>query len=112
MRVHEPGSVEVPLDSPLHGNVGDDHWRSEVENLVAESSPGVEDGCVERTGERALTIGTECKGIDTLLCLGSWRCIVSHGPRTCMSACIVFQFVVATMESLGVDRDGKGHVLA
>ena len=63
--------VDKPLDSPLHGKVADDHRRSEVENLIAESSPGVENGCVKSTGERSLTIGAECKRVDTLLCLGT-----------------------------------------
>lgn len=38
---------------------------------MAESSPGVENGCIESTGERSLTVGTECEGRDTLLCLGA-----------------------------------------
>lgn len=49
----------VPLDSPVHGNIGDDQWRSEIENLVAESSPGVEDGIMECASERTLSIGAE-----------------------------------------------------
>jgi hypothetical protein len=51
------GLGDQPLDSPAHGNVGDDEWRGEEEDLVRESSPGIEDSCVESTSKRALSVG-------------------------------------------------------
>jgi len=50
---------DEPLDSPVHGNVGDDERRSDVENLASEPSPGIEDGCVQGAGEWALSVGAE-----------------------------------------------------
>lgn len=48
-----------PLDGPLHGSVGDDKRRGEVEHLSNESSRGVEYGCVENAGKGSLSIGAE-----------------------------------------------------
>lgn len=56
-----------PLDGPLHGVVSDNHWRSNVKDLMAESAPGVEDSSVECTGERALSVGAESVMHDSLL---------------------------------------------
>ena len=50
---------DQPLNSPLHRLVGNDKRRSEVEDLVAESAPGVEDGSMEGTGEGTLSVGTQ-----------------------------------------------------
>jgi len=51
--------MDKPLDSPVHCNVAENEGRSEIENLMAESSPSVEDRCVECAGERALAVGAE-----------------------------------------------------
>jgi hypothetical protein len=62
-------SQGAPLDSPVHGNVCKDERGSEVKDLVAKSSPGVEDGCIERTRERTLSVGAEGIRDNTFLCL-------------------------------------------
>ena len=49
-----------PLNSPLHGVIGDNKRRSEVEDLMAESAPGVEDSGIECAGERTLSVAAEC----------------------------------------------------
>jgi hypothetical protein len=48
-----------PLDSPVHSHIAKNERGSEVKYLVAESSPGVEDGCIECAGQRTLSVGTE-----------------------------------------------------
>ena len=53
------GWKDKPLDGPAHCHVGDDQRRCEVKNLVAESSPHIENGCVECTSKRSLSVGTE-----------------------------------------------------
>jgi hypothetical protein len=60
-----------PLDSPLHGHICDDERRSEVEDLVAESSPCVENSCVQGAGERTLSVGANGIGRNALLWLGA-----------------------------------------
>jgi hypothetical protein len=67
---------DEPLDSPLHRIVGDDKRRSEVKDLVAESSPGVEDSSIECTGERTLSVGAEAVVHNAFLGLGA--CGTTH----------------------------------
>lgn len=50
-------SSRLPLISPVHEGIGDDKRRGNVEDLMPESAPGVEDGSVEGTGQRALSVG-------------------------------------------------------
>lgn len=60
-------TVILPLNRPVHGSVGKDEWRSNVEHLVAESSPGVEDGGMEGTGKGSLAVGSKSVGHDAPL---------------------------------------------
>lgn len=41
----------IPLDRPRHDVVEEDEGGRNVENLLAESAPSVEDGIVGGTGE-------------------------------------------------------------
>lgn len=70
--------MHKPLDSPFHGHVGDDKRRSEVEDLVAESSPDVEDCSMACAGERALCVAAESVMNDTSLCWGTWKSGISR----------------------------------
>ena len=76
----EMGDVAVrkdqPLDSPLHRIVGNNKRRSEVKDLVAESSPGVEDSSIECTSERTLSVGAESVVHNAFLGLGA--CGATH----------------------------------
>ena len=56
----------APLNCPVHHVVANDHGRGDIENLVAESSPGVEDGVVECASKWPLSIETETVGRHTL----------------------------------------------
>lgn len=56
----------VLLNSPVHGGVGDDERRSDVENLVSESPEGVEESSVGGTSQGALTVGRQRVGGDAL----------------------------------------------
>lgn len=58
--------LAIPLDSPVHGGVGDDERGRNVENLVAEATESVEDGGVEGTGEGALAVSREGVGRNAL----------------------------------------------
>jgi hypothetical protein len=56
----------IPLNCPVHGGVGGHERRNDVENLASESAEGVEDGSVESTSERALTVGRQGVGGNAL----------------------------------------------
>lgn len=62
-------TVDKPLNSPVHSNIANNERRSEVKNLMAESSPGVENSCVECTGERTLSVGAQAVVDYASLCL-------------------------------------------
>lgn len=55
------------MGSPLHGVVETNEGRGDVEDLLADPSPGVEDGVVGSTGNGVLSVGAEAVGDDTLL---------------------------------------------
>lgn len=57
----------IPLISPLHDGISGNERGDDIEDLGLRSSPGVEDGVVEGTGKRALTVGREEVGSDTPL---------------------------------------------
>lgn len=57
----------IPLNSPVHGSVGGDEGRSDIEDLVSESAPDVEDSSVSSAGHGPLSVGGEGVGNDTLL---------------------------------------------
>lgn len=101
--------IDKPLDSPLHGHVADDQRRGEVENLMAESSPGVENSCVKSTGERSLSVGTECEGCDTLLCLGA--CVLlsvnMHFPRSWIPEVRISTRYAIGLVHRGADASGQ-----
>jgi hypothetical protein len=63
--------IDIPLNGPLHSSIGNDEWWNNVEELVAGTSEGVEDGSVDDTSERALTVSAEGEGGNTLLWLGT-----------------------------------------
>lgn len=56
----------IPLNSPVHGGVSDHERRNDVEELGFRSAEGVEDGSVESTSERALTVGRQSVGGNAL----------------------------------------------
>lgn len=56
----------LPLNGPVHGSVGNDEGRNNVEDLVAETTEGVEDSGVEGTGEGALLVRREGVGGNAL----------------------------------------------
>lgn len=76
----------VPLNSPLHGGVGDDKRRGEVEDLVAKAPPDIEDGCVCGSGERALSVSAECVGYNTPLCLRTCSFPISPRPSNSLGS--------------------------
>jgi len=57
----------IPLGGPGHGVVEGDERRRNVEDLCAEPTPGVEDGVVEGTSKRVLSVGAEGVGDDAFL---------------------------------------------
>lgn len=57
----------IPLDGPVHRSVSDDERGSDVEHLVPEASPGVEDGGVEGTRHGSLAVSGQGVGDDALL---------------------------------------------
>ena len=63
----------LPLDSPVHGSVGNDEGRNNVENLVAETAEGVEDGSVESTGKGTLAVRGQSVGGDALGGRATWK---------------------------------------
>ena len=56
----------APLNGPVHHVVANDHGRGDIEDLVAESSPGVEDGVMEGASKGPLSVETETVGRNTL----------------------------------------------
>ena len=56
----------LPLNGPVHGGVGNDEGRNNVEDLVAETTEAVEDSGVEGTGEGALAVRREGVGGNAL----------------------------------------------
>lgn len=63
---------DLPLNSPVHGSVGNYERGSDVENLVAEATEGVEDGGVESTSEGTLAVGGERVGGNALRGRAAW----------------------------------------
>lgn len=55
------------MGGPVHGVVEENHRRRNVEDLLAESPPRVEDGVMSGTGHGVLSIGAHGVGDDTLL---------------------------------------------
>lgn len=64
---HKMQEFCVPLNGPVHGSVGGNQGRSEVEDLVSESAPDVEDSGVSGASQRSLSVGGEGVGDNTLL---------------------------------------------
>jgi hypothetical protein len=54
MKISEFGFV--PLGRPGHSIVEGDERRGDVENLLAKSAPGIEDGVVGGTGKGVLPV--------------------------------------------------------
>jgi hypothetical protein len=67
----------IPLDSPLHGRISDNHWRQPVEDLVSCASESVENCAVCGASEWSLTVRREAVGSDTLLWCRSY-CSISR----------------------------------
>ena len=63
----------IPLNSPVENVVAGNGGRSPVEDLAAETSPGVEDGVVESTGEGVLAVRGNTVGDDALLMKTTYR---------------------------------------
>lgn len=61
--------MNVPLDSPVHDVVTGNHRRKPVEDLALGSAESVEDGIVEGTGPRVLSVGGQTVSDDTTLLL-------------------------------------------
>jgi hypothetical protein len=59
------------VDRPVHGHISNDEWGDNVQRLTAESPPCVEDGGVEGSGKRALTVGGKGVGRYAFLSLGA-----------------------------------------
>lgn len=70
------GILGIPLNSPVHGSIGNDERGRHVENLVTETAEGVEDGGVEGAGQGPLTVGREGVGCDTLGGRAAWVVLV------------------------------------
>lgn len=66
----------LPLNRPVHGSVGSNERRNNVEDLVTEATEAVEDGGVEGAGEGALAVGRERVGRNALG--GRAACIVAY----------------------------------
>lgn len=66
--------LHIPLNSPLHGRISNDHGWQPEEDLVLCASEGVEDGVVCSTSKRPLTVGGEAICSNTLLW---WRACCS-----------------------------------
>lgn len=49
----------LPLNSPVHGGVGNDEGGRNVKDLVTEATEDVEDGSVSGTGQGTLAVGGE-----------------------------------------------------
>lgn len=56
----------LPLNSPVHGSIGNKEGGHNVEDLVAETAEAVEDGSVEGTGKGTLAVGRERVGGNAL----------------------------------------------
>lgn len=59
------------MGSPVHDVPAGDQGRKEVEDLVAEAAPGIEDGVVGGAGEGVLTVGGDAVGDDSSLLLAT-----------------------------------------
>lgn len=88
----------VPLNSPVHGGISDQERRSHVENLVTETTEGVEDGVVEGTGKRSLAVGREGVGSDPLGRRAA--CHFRISMLTCGIACSIAREIVYVWDSL------------
>lgn len=62
----------IPLNSPVHGGVSGNERRNDVEHLGLAATEGVEDGRMEGTGQRALTVGRQGVGRDALGGRAAW----------------------------------------
>lgn len=71
-RNFESYALHVPLNSPLHGSVCDNHRWEDVEDLSADTSGDVEEGGVKGTSEWTLSVGGKTVVDDTSLLWGSW----------------------------------------
>ena len=69
----------VPFNSPLHRRITSDQRRRPVQDLVAGAARGVEDGGVERAGERVLAVGRHGVDCDALL---GWGAYTTLGSRS------------------------------
>lgn len=63
----------LPLNSPVHGSVGNNEGRNHVEDLVAETTEAVEDGSVEGTSKGTLAVGGERIGGNALGSRAAWK---------------------------------------
>ena len=78
--------MNVLVDSPVHDVVGGDQRRSEVEDLLAEAAPGVEDGIVGGAGEGVEAVRGDAVGDDPVLLDNACRYAVS--PCRCGPSCL------------------------
>lgn len=62
----------LPLNSPLHNLIRDNHWYSPVQDLVARASESVEDSGVGGSRKRVLSVLSESVLDDTLLRLAAY----------------------------------------
>lgn len=59
-------SSSIPLNSPVHGSVGNQERGCDVEHLVPKTTEGIEDGSMAGTGQRTLAVRRERVTGDTL----------------------------------------------
>jgi hypothetical protein len=93
----------LPLNGPLHGSVGDDEGRHNVENLLAETTEGVEDGGVSGTGEGTLTVRGQRVGGDALGGRAACECDISDRVELvnpAMSLCVFSSIMVVVFPAM------------
>jgi hypothetical protein len=56
----------IPLDGPVHGCVGGNEGRNDVEDLVPEAAECVEDSSMSSTGKGALAVRRQSVSRHTL----------------------------------------------
>lgn len=79
-------SKNVPLSGPIQQIVRNDYGRDPVEDLALGASERVEDGVVERTGNRVLSVGRDAVVYDALLLPSACKPVsISVVIEACMS---------------------------
>lgn len=84
------GRKSIPLSGPVHGGVSGNERRDDIEHLGLAATEGVEDGRVEGTGQRALTVGRQGVGRDALGGRAAWS-------RSSISMCFQFHLYASTL---------------